>query len=106
MLPAAINAGCDMFLFFNDPEEDFSTMLEAYQTGTITEARMTEACRRALIGSICIKLVFQRADYRHNDPCGTILEITCFSLRMFLSIQQAIPSTMKCAIPDMSTVSR
>ncbi len=23
MLPTAIAAGCDMFLFFNDPEEDF-----------------------------------------------------------------------------------
>jgi len=29
MLPVCINAGCDMFLFFNDPEEDFATMLEA-----------------------------------------------------------------------------
>ena len=29
MLPASINAGCDMFLFFNDPDEDFDTMLEA-----------------------------------------------------------------------------
>lgn len=48
MLPAAINAGCDMFLFFNDPEEDFATMLEAYQTGIITEARMTEALSRIL----------------------------------------------------------
>ncbi len=28
MLPASINAGCDMFLFFNDPDEDFNTMLE------------------------------------------------------------------------------
>ena len=43
MLPAAINAGCDMFLFFNDPEEDFATMLNAYKTGIISEERMTEA---------------------------------------------------------------
>ena len=48
MLPAAINAGCDMFLFFNDPDEDFATMLAAYQDGTITEARMTEALTRIL----------------------------------------------------------
>lgn len=48
MLPAAINAGCDMFLFFNDPEEDFSTMLNAYQTGIISEERMTEALTRIL----------------------------------------------------------
>lgn len=48
MLPAAINAGCDMFLFFNDPEEDFTTMLQAYQTGVISQERMTEALTRIL----------------------------------------------------------
>ena len=48
MLPASINAGCDMFLFFNDPDEDFATMLDAYQTGVISEARMTEALTRIL----------------------------------------------------------
>ncbi len=48
MLPAAINAGCDMFLFFNDPDEDFATMLDAYKTGVISEERMTEALTRIL----------------------------------------------------------
>ena len=48
MLPAAINAGCDMFLFFNDPEEDFNTMLQAYQTGIISKERMEEALTRIL----------------------------------------------------------
>lgn len=48
MLPRAINAGCDMFLFFNDPEEDFHTMLDAYQSGVISEERMREALTRIL----------------------------------------------------------
>ena len=48
MLPAAINAGCDMFLFFNDPEEDFSTMQNAYKTGIISEERIVEALTRIL----------------------------------------------------------
>ena len=48
MLPASINAGCDMFLFFNDPDEDFATMLDAYKTGVISEERMTEALTRIL----------------------------------------------------------
>ena len=48
MLPAAINAGCDMFLFFNDPEEDFNAMLDAYTTGVISESRMEEALTRIL----------------------------------------------------------
>ncbi|MBQ6814106.1 MAG: beta-hexosaminidase [Lachnospiraceae bacterium] len=48
MLPLSINAGCDMFLFFNDPEEDFGTMLEAYNNRVISEERMTEALTRIL----------------------------------------------------------
>lgn len=48
MLPLSINAGCDMFLFFNDPDEDFSTMLEAYKGGIIKEERMREALSRIL----------------------------------------------------------
>ena len=48
MLPASINAGCDMFLFFNDPDEDFATMLDAYRSGKISEGRMTEALTRIL----------------------------------------------------------
>ena len=48
MLPLSINAGCDMFLFFNDPDEDFSTMLNAYKNGVISEERMTEALTRIL----------------------------------------------------------
>ena len=48
MLPRCINAGCDMFLFFNDPEEDFNTMLDAYTSGVISEERMEEALSRIL----------------------------------------------------------
>ena len=48
MLPLSINAGCDMFLFFNDPDEDYNTMLEAYKNGTISEERMEEALTRIL----------------------------------------------------------
>ena len=48
MIPAAINAGNDMFLFFNDADEDFAIMLDAYKTGKISEERMTEALTRIL----------------------------------------------------------
>ena len=48
MLPACINAGCDMFLFFNDPDEDFTTMREAYEKGIISKERMNEALTRIL----------------------------------------------------------
>jgi len=47
-VPQAIAAGCDMFLFFNNIEEDFNFMLKGYQNGVITEERMTDALRRIL----------------------------------------------------------
>lgn len=48
ILPHAIAAGCDMFLFFNDPEEDFQFMIDGYNNGTITEQRLTDALKRIL----------------------------------------------------------
>ncbi|MFN2229088.1 MAG: glycoside hydrolase family 3 protein [Anaerolineae bacterium] len=47
-VPGAIAAGCDMFLFFNDMDEDFGFMLNGYRKGVITEERMNDALRRIL----------------------------------------------------------
>ncbi len=47
-VPGAIAAGCDMFLFFNDFEEDFTFMLNGYKKGVISEERMQDALRRIL----------------------------------------------------------
>lgn len=47
-VPAAIAAGCDMFLFFNDAEEDFGFMMDGYKNGVITEERLQDALRRIL----------------------------------------------------------
>ena len=67
MLPAAINAGCDMFLFFNDPAEDFATMLNAYQKGIISEERMVEALTR-ILGLKAAKGMHKMAK---EELCGT-----------------------------------
>lgn len=48
MLPTAIAAGCDLFLFFNDPDEDFNWMMQGYKDGIITEERLEEALTRIL----------------------------------------------------------
>ncbi|MGN1019511.1 MAG: glycoside hydrolase family 3 protein [Aristaeellaceae bacterium] len=48
MLPRAINAGCDMLLFFNDPEEDFAAMLGALRSGVLSRERLQEALTRIL----------------------------------------------------------
>lgn len=47
-VPLAIAAGCDMFLFFNDLEEDYQFMLNGYKNGIITEERLNDAVRRIL----------------------------------------------------------
>lgn len=48
LLPTSIAAGCDLFLFFNDPDEDFNYMMEGYHKGIISEERLLDALRRIL----------------------------------------------------------
>ncbi len=47
-VPASIAAGCDMFLFQKDLEEDFGFMMAALKDGRLTEARVDEAVTRIL----------------------------------------------------------
>ncbi|MET4540092.1 beta-N-acetylhexosaminidase [Arthrobacter bambusae] len=48
VVPATIAAGCDMFLFFRNAEEDFGYMLDGYKSGVISEGRLQDALRRIL----------------------------------------------------------
>ena len=48
LVPGAIAAGCDMFLFFNDPEEDLEFMRKGLERGIITEERLDDALHRIL----------------------------------------------------------
>lgn len=48
LVPAVIAAGCDMFLFFNDADEDFAFMVDGYRRGVITDERLSEALTRIL----------------------------------------------------------
>lgn len=47
-VPKAIASGCDMFLFFNDMDEDYNYMLNGYKNGVITEQRLNDAVTRIL----------------------------------------------------------
>ena len=47
-VPLTIAAGCDMFLFFNDLDEDFQYMMDGYENGVITEERLHDALKRIL----------------------------------------------------------
>lgn len=48
ILPMAIMAGCDLFLFFNDPDEDTAWMKAALADGRLTRERLDEAVTRTL----------------------------------------------------------
>lgn len=47
-VPGAIIAGCDMFLFANDIEEDIGFLRDAYTSGALTEERLSDALHRVL----------------------------------------------------------
>ena len=73
MLPLSINAGCDMFLFFNDPKEDFETMLDAYKSGVISVERMEEALTRIL--GLKAKMGLHKLTQEELVPSPDALEI-------------------------------
>lgn len=56
ILPTAIAAGCDMFLFTNDYDEDMGYLKEGYERGVITEERLNEAIYRILAIKACLGL--------------------------------------------------
>lgn len=47
-VPYCIEAGCDMFLFNKDLDEDYSYMMEGYKNGILSEKRLEEALLRIL----------------------------------------------------------
>nr|WP_241955015.1 glycoside hydrolase family 3 N-terminal domain-containing protein [Staphylococcus agnetis] len=63
-VPLSIAAGCDMFIFFNDIEEDFNFMLNGYRKGIITEARLHDALRRIL--GLKAKLYLPEKQQQHS----------------------------------------
>ena len=48
LVPAAIAAGCDMFLFTQDYAEDHGFLLDGVRRGVVSEARLDEAVTRVL----------------------------------------------------------
>ena len=47
-VPRCIAAGCDMFLFANDFEEDLGYLRAGYERGIVTEERLSDALHRVL----------------------------------------------------------
>jgi beta-N-acetylhexosaminidase len=65
LVPATIAAGCDMFLFFRNPAEDFRYMMDGCKSGVITEERLHDALRRILALKATLGL--------HKKPRGELV---------------------------------
>ncbi|MCI2069332.1 MAG: glycoside hydrolase family 3 protein [Bacilli bacterium] len=61
-VPTVIAAGCDMFLFTKNLEEDFQYMKEGLESGILTKERLDEAVMRILAVKAKIKLPEKKAD--------------------------------------------
>lgn len=68
-VPLSIAAGCDMFLFFNDPDEDFGYMMDGYKNGVITEERMNDALQR-ILGLKAFERRFESSQLRRAQSNG------------------------------------
>ena len=55
-VPQAIMAGCDMFLFNKDYDEDYAFMLEALASGSLSRERLEEAVKRILATKASMKM--------------------------------------------------
>lgn len=62
MVPYAIAAGCDMFLFTKNIDEDYEFMRKGVEDGVITQERLDEALIRILATKAALKLPEKKAD--------------------------------------------
>ena len=73
LVPGAIMAGIDMFLFYNDIEEDTMYMTEAYKDGRLTEERLHDALRRILgLKAVCGLDVFKLSSFPNKEGLSAI----------------------------------
>lgn len=61
-VPYSIAAGCDMFLFNKDIEEDFKFMMKGIEKGVLTEERINEAITRILATKASLGLHKQKEE--------------------------------------------
>lgn len=73
-VPYCIAAGCDMFLFNKNFEEDYKFMIKGYKKGIITTERLNEAVTRILATKASLNLHIKKAN-RNLVPSENDLNI-------------------------------
>ena len=79
-VPKCIAAGCDMFLFANDFDEDLAYLRAGYEQGVVTEERLSDALHRVLGLKAHLKL------YDASVRCpasGLLNEVGCEEFRRY-----------------------
>ncbi len=76
-VPRAIAAGCDMFLFSIDLQEDVRFMLEGVRTGLLSHQRLDEAVLRILALKASLKLKRQQAEGKLVPPPSALSILRC-----------------------------
>lgn len=76
-VPRAIAAGCDMYLFFNDREEDFGYMMDGYKNEIITEERLNDALHRILGVKAALNLHTLQKEQRLMQPKENLSVVGC-----------------------------
>ena len=79
-VPKCIAAGCDMFLFANDFEEDLGYLRAGYEQGIVTEERLSDALHRVLGLKAHLKLYDENV--RYPDP-KLLDEVGCEEFRRY-----------------------
>jgi len=106
ILPTAIAAGCDLFLFFNDPEEDLNWMTEGYKNGIITEERLQEALR-AILGTKAALGLHKKAKKEIVEPAETALKKIGLPENKAIAAkvtEQAITLAKNVKVPDRAPI--
>lgn len=76
LIPTMIAAGCDMFLYTNDYEEDMNYLSNGYKQGLITAQRLDEAVYRILATKACMNL-HEKKNTERIAPLSEFARIGC-----------------------------
>lgn len=94
-VPRIIAAGCDMFLFARNLEEDYGYMMKGIEDGTITMERLDEAVTRILALKAAIGLQKKQKENNLVPPSNELSVINC---------EEHIAWTRECADKSVTLV--
>ncbi len=76
-VPQAIQAGCDMFLFTKNIEEDIQFMVKGLQTGALTPQRLDEAVTRILATKASLNLHIKQKEGKLVPDAEALKVLNC-----------------------------